>query len=259
MAIHPTQTRRERILCYGPPGSGKSKSWRDIADWIYKTKATAHVYACDSDNAWEAQCPSDDHLDGIVTVANMRTWDDYKGNLEEWGKKASREDWLVLDMGHHMWSKTQEAFFDKAFGKDIDEFFLEARKTGTNVGGEYGVNWNVINKMYGKLVDYLREWPGNLLVCCPAEDIHLPDPKGRGGDDPKVLSLFGKFGVKPTGQKNLPYEVHTVLLCQQSPDGWVMSTVKERTSPEQPREYLAGEKVTDFVSTYLIKVGQWRL
>lgn len=262
MALHPTQTRKERLLGYGMPASGKSKAWRDIADTISKTESTAKIYVVDTDHAWDAQRPplSDTHLDKIVIQTDVYNWATYRSSLTGYRAEATEDDWLVVDMINSMWSQTQGGFVEEVYGREIDTFFMEARKAGENVGGDYGVNWVIINKMYGVLNDRIKTWPGHVLALTPATELRFPDPKtGRGGDPEAMLNLYSRVGMKPEGQKNLTFEFHTVLFFQQRGADWTITTIKERSSPEQPREYLVNEKVEpDFVSTYLYKVAKWR-
>jgi AAA domain len=266
--LHPTQTRKERILSYGPPGSGKSKVWRDIADAIAETGAKSKMYVCDTDHAWESQCPAvgDNRLANIVVPREVYDYDTWKSTLTEFRLSATPEDWLVLDMADQMWQKSNDDFFSAAYETEAADFFVNARKTGESIGGEWGGNYQAINAMYGALINRVKTWPGHVLACTPAKEVRIPDPKtGRGGDPEAILALYSRVGMKPSGpsgQKDMTFEYSTVLFHQQvhgKNPGWTVTTVKERSSPEQPREMLGGARVEpNFVATYLYGVAKWR-
>jgi hypothetical protein len=241
-----------------------------LADWIERTKAPNKLFVLDSDHAWESLRPpyDDHHLDDIVTQRDVYSWDEWKAGLTDYTAEAKSRikpgercnDWLVVDMADAMWTVSQNDYFGKAYGTDIEDYMIQARVAGTNVGGEFGVNWTVINKMHGSINDRVKQWPGHVLACTPAAELRHPDKQGRGGDPEALIALFSRVGFKPQGQKNLPYEYATIIFTQQLPgdNGWVITTVKERESPEQPRERLAGQKVLDFPSSYLIPVAKWK-
>jgi hypothetical protein len=138
---------------------------------------------------------------------------------------------------------------------------MKAKKEGTSLAGEYGQNWSVINKMYNDVMGKLQRFPGHVLALAPAAEVRQPDTSGRGGDAAQIRDLFGNVGYKPEGQKHLGYQFHSLLLIQRKPNGErVLTTVEERKRPTtESRPYLVGEPMQDWVLTYLVKTGHWKL
>jgi hypothetical protein len=253
----------ERILLMGEWSTGKSRAWLKVAEWIKKTNAPSQIFACDTDTAWERMGWGLDWPH--VHVRDCENYDQIKGAVEEARKKANsqRNDWLVVDMADKMWDYAQAGFSTKAFGVDITSWLLEVRAKGENPGGDYGINWNTINRLYADVMNNIIRFPGHVLLVTPAEQVMQPNRDGKGGDDPNVRAMFGKLGVKPRGQKALPFQVHTVILCQDKSQGagigpWCMSTAKDRDVGVTPREKMVGAPYNDFVLDYLIKRGGWK-
>jgi len=267
MPLHPPGNRRERLFIYGQPKTGKSTIYVDIAEWIFKTGGSNRVWVGDSDLAWEAMQPLDGHLNGIVQTRTLNKWDEYDGWLDEANKKAhpNREDWLVLDMVDKLYQRAQEAFYRKRFNKDLDEFFLETTDQAT-ISGDFGKNWDVINKLYDGAVDRIHRFPGHVLVLAPALEVRLPVERRDGSrdsrfaDDELTRDTFSGVGWKPNCRPLLPHIFHTVLFIQNSPSGVRLTSVGDRN-----RRLLTGESIgvvgkTDpqFVVKYLIGVAGWR-
>lgn len=272
MALRAPTRRRERILLYGPAGGGKSTAWLDVAEWSHKTKATIRMPVLDTDKAWDDMAPYDDHLDKIVEPFACPDWDSIRSSIrkiEAGGYEP--DDILVVDMAHRIWDRAQEGFFEQVFGKEIDEFFVMAQRDRQKaISGEYGTNWQAINKMYAafsKLI--MNSFPGHVIVCTSGARI-WQDDKGsitHEGDRKLVVTYpdFAKIGYRPQGQKDLPHAFRTILFLQDSPAGWRWSTAKERNPPGSSegdpgyRAYYAGEQMKSFTKNYLIKVAGWKL
>lgn len=251
--------RRERILGYGGPGAGKSQKWLSLAKWIKRTGSPSKIRLLDTDFAWEAYRPLDGSLDDVVIVEQAWDWEEFKPAMNRLLTTGTptRDDVLVVDMIHKPWEKAQEGFFERMSGNDFDEFLFMALKNGENIGGDWGVNWGVINKMYNGFVDQLMRWRGHLIACAPETEVRQPDRSGKGGDSLEVRTLYGRVGMRPQGQKNLSHLFHTILYMQvkqtRNDTEWMMTTVKDRQ-----RDMLKGEKVTDWTMNYLIQKAGWR-
>ena len=251
--LHPTQ-RRERILIMGPPGGGKSTAWLSVAEWLEKTKADGRLFVADTDLAWEGQRPFDGHLDKRVVQEDINHFPSLVAFVDKATADYQPGDFLITDMIDKAWLYAQQHYYEEVFGKELDDFFMEAKKNNANPGGEWGSNWTVINKLHQKFMLKLQRYPGHVIACTPCTDVRQVDATGKGQSDSReVLHLFGKLGVKPQGQKDLAYNFHTVLLFQSVPRvGYTFSTAKDRS-----REEAEGEKMTDFTRTYLMKYAGW--
>lgn len=254
--------RKERILAYGASGSGKSSIWLNIANWIKRTNSPSRILLLDTDFTAEAMLPADGSLDDVVIVEQAADWKEMKPAIKRLVAKgvAGRGDWLVYDMIDKVWSKSQDGFFEFLTDKDIDVFLMEAVKEGASLGGDWGVNWQAINKMYGELIAPIVRFPGHVLALAPAADVREPDRSGKGGDDARIRGLFSRLGVKPQGQKDLPHLFHTVLLMQESPKGWTMTTAKDRERARVGGVVLGGESGPEpgFVMKYLLQIAGWK-
>jgi hypothetical protein len=238
----------------GSWGTGKSEAWCAIAKWLAQGKSENVLHVLDTDQAVDRLVEGQPY-EAKVQPYDLFEWDDYINSIEKATKAAhpNRSDWLVLDMADKAWEKVQDHYIEKAFGRSADEHFLQwktAGNSGSPLAGEYGANWQVINKLYANFMGKLTRFPGHVLACTPVDSINAKEEKSK-----EVLDTYGRFGAKPRGQKALGHQFHTLLLTQQKSKGeWVYTTVKDRKRAE-----LAGEKVADFVTSYLVKVAGWKL
>jgi hypothetical protein len=75
-----------------------------------------------------------------------------------------------------------------------------------------------------------------------------------------VRSLFLPYGQKPAGQKELPFQFHTLLLAGKTTTpatqqtNYTLTTVKDRERVE-----LKGAEVKNFTTDYLVNVGGWKV
>ena len=257
--------RREKVLIVGDANSGKSSAWVSIAHWLAKTKSDAKVRVLDTDQAWEAMY--DSTIEPVVEVVSSD-----KDNAEEWPeimrsfkKRSQPDDWLVVDMIDQPWEAARQWFWKTKEGDSLAEVYLrQASGENVDIGGAYGRNWDVINKIYDDIVHPFFSAPCHKLACTPAQEIWT-DKQGLAPN--KNDQEWVKFKYKPRGQNRLAHGFHTILLAQRIPSGrdseWVMTTMKERGPIGlAKREELRGENVTanmGFVGAYLTKVAGWRL
>lgn len=258
MTLSAPSPRREKILLMGPFGSGKTTAWLNIAKWSHQTGSTAQFYAIDSDGALEAFLQPGTqyaHLDanlpgGNVHWATVFEWTEYKAALDKFGPLLGPEDWLIVDFMSNAWDAVQDWFVTEMFKSSPAEFFLEARKA--KAGGnplDGWKDWQYINKEYkGWAKPLLYKMPGHRFLTAQAKPI-------GDADDKSIRAIFGAHGVRPTGQKEMGHQVHTVLNSQVVRQGEVyLTTIKDRE-----REPVEGLKSTEFALDYLVNVGGWQL
>ena len=239
---------RERILLIGGWGVGKSTAATEIA------KNVERMFVVDT--TFEASR----NFQGVdsVDIRHVEDWDEYIQSVSDIRKVAQEQDWLVIDRIDPVWDMAQAGFSEKAFGKEIQDWFVEYKadqKTGHPFAGEYGINWAIIKRMYSAFMTEVMRFPGHVLVTSKVEQVQQPSRDGQGGDAPEVRAVFSKFGVRPAGEKNLGFMFHTVLWLQEVRQGiWTYTTIRDRN-----REQVSGKEMRSFVTSYLVPVAGWRL
>lgn len=240
----------------GSWGAGKSYAWLCCA----KRLTDSHFYIIDTTHDAERMVEGE----GLenVTITYCPDYEDWRDAIKKYNASANRDDFLVADLMGDLWGASQRFYSETVFGKEIDDWFISAKKEavdkGTSVGpiiaGSHGENWGMINRAYqAVMMEYLR-FPGHKFAITGAESIQEPSKDGKGGDSIEYRQLFNKFKLKPTGQKSLGFQFHTIMLMREKSAGnWIMDTIRDRN-----REVLTNETVNDFAMQYLVKVAKWR-
>jgi hypothetical protein len=253
------------VLIYGEANSGKSSAWVSLALWLRKTKSTAKIYLLDSDDAYEAMwCPE---LDGVVhctgiDVNEMEKWPAIMYAIKQ---KVQADDWVVVDMIDKVWSGAQSYFWEQEGSGSLGAVYMRNMiDGGFNIGGDYGKNWDAINKLKDDFMWQYLNARCHKLSCTSAGTVYV-DKGGlaQKADDEKYV----RYKFKPRGHPRIAHEFHTILLAREIPgqkdSEWNLTTVKERGPIGMgKRTELRGEKVTaagGFVQSYLLKVAGWKL
>jgi hypothetical protein len=240
----------------GTWNSGKSKSWNDIAQWARKGDAPYQFYVLDTDKACERMEEEFDSYHNVIWE-DVWDWPEFIGSIDKFTNKASRDDWLIIDMVDKAWEKVQDYFVEQVHGTGAAKWFLDFKKEGGSahpLAGGYGINWTIINKQYADFVGKFLRWPGHILCATPADTVQKPTNTSS-GDSSEILANYGRYGVKPRGQKHLGHLFHTVLWTHQAGEEWKLTTIKDRGG----RKGLGSVKWSDFVGTYLVPVAGWKL
>lgn len=247
-----TTGRNERILVCGKDGSGKTKSYWDIAEWLLRTESPAQMFVLDPD--YKAKFDPRYPLPNVHVYDDLEHWQDYKQaaiKIREQAEKG-RGDWGVVDMMHKVWDGAQAGYVEQTFGVDIDDFYVAWRKTDADGGNPYnadwGKDWQAINRLYDAFMFQVTRFPGNVFMTT-AVDIVQEKEK-----DKEVLRRYSKYGVKPAGQKRLGHVPADLLWLQETNTGWSMTQMRGTG-----REGFKNEPVSDFVTDYLIGKAGWKL
>lgn len=261
MPLHPEFPIAERILVFGDAGSGKTTNWLNIAKFLKTTKSPGMVYVGDTDAAVPRMLASSYRdLSDKIKFYPLYEWPDYQKFQSDVMRFAGPTDWVVIDFVSTAWNAVQQYFTEEVFKKDMGNYFLQARKEMEEKGRnalnalEGWTDWNVINAVY-------RSWINPILyrsrfhVYATATATQLSSDK-KPTETTSTRQLFLRFGVRPEGQKHLPFQFHTVLLSgfTQRNNRRTITTVKDRERSE-----VAGLAVTNFTLDYLKGVGGWLL
>lgn len=286
----PRGRSRERILCFGVQGTGKSHAvvtimQRCVADTFY---------IIDNDNAWERQIEGTDLEDkvkeeyrghteklvkgekqitltrdheyenpnGRLVIYHCKGWEENIAAIADAVSRSGRDDWIIIDNVTMLWEAVQKSFIEQIFDSKIDRYFLEVRtqkekqsKSGSDsksLGALEGwMDWPVINAMYiENVTQHLLNPPGNLFIMAELDTISKEDK------DQDIKGLFGPYGVKPKGQKRTGHNPQTVMLMTVTRQGaWKMTTVKDRGTREKVQQM----EVDEFAKDYLYRIGGWRV
>lgn len=254
---------RERIVTMGGTGSGKSYQWLKMAEVLLPSGA--EFYVIDTDEAipfmLETQFP---HLmpenGGNVHVKPAFDWPNYKEALEWSLGSAVDKDWLVGDMVDNAWSAVQRHFVGEVFDESMGDYFLEVRKKIQESGKtsksimrdvfKGWVDWPVINRLYDDwMLPLVYQAKCHVYLTTKAQPVTAED-------DPSVKLAFGELGIRPSGQKNLGHQCHTVLLfVYKGEENWEVTTAKDRGG----RKYFRKTKLTSLYKQYLVAKAGWSL
>jgi len=270
----------ERILTMGITGSGKSYQWLMLARAL---KPTGAIFRClDTDNSipfmlatqFEDLMPENG---GNVYVVPSFDWPDYKLGVD-WlqRKQLSPEqqarlpaeaikdlkrplktiDWTVVDMADMAWSTVQRYFVSEIFDVDAGDYFLKIRRelqdgerkakkggSPTAEGLDGWRDWGVINKLYDDWVLPIIYRIQTHVYCTTA--VTKVD---RGEKDAEVQMMYGDLGFRPSGQKRLGHQMHSIFLMIPGKDRWYITTVKDRAG----RTYFDRMKLSSFYMQYLV-------
>lgn len=249
--------RPERLLIAGRDGSGKSKSWWDIAEFLHNTGSPAQVFVIDPD--LKARFDPRYPLSNVHIFDELEQWQDFRQTAIKCRGKGEkgRGDWLVVEMMSKVWSAAQAGHSQIVFGKDIDDLMVSWRQTsiaenkdGGNPfsGATYGADWQVINALYDTFMFNVTRFPGNVLMTTALDSV-TDDEK-----DKETIRRYSKHGVKPAGQKRLGHVPADLLLFQETARGWTMTQMRGTGRPEFKNEVL-----DNFVTSYLIAKAGWTL
>lgn len=271
MALHPTDPAPERILAYGPAGSGKTTNLLNIAKFANLTKSPSRFFIGDSDFAMDRMIagypeltfsifgdPNFNNPDARVVIFPLFEWKDYERFLIEVRRAATPLDWVGIDFIGSAWTAVQEYYVNQVFHQDIGDYFLKVRKEISNDASKLGalegwVDWAVINPIYKKWVNHLL-FRGRYHLYATAKSDNLSSDR-KPTEDSQTRQLFARYQVKPVGQKDLPFQFHTLLLTGRGSNGdRTMTAIKDRE-----RQEVSGTTITSFTTDYLVNIAGWKL
>lgn len=257
MPLH-TDGRRERIICFGDYGSGKSQAWVEIAKFMRLTKSPGTVHVLSTDYGAYASTEQAKGWESNVNISDeTETFDQYVSYVTERRQKDGPEDWLVVDRSDSAWEAVQQSFSLAVSGKDFDDWSIERLASGeaSPFSDAHGTSWGIIKKRYAKFTQPLMRYPGHVLLCATVKDLTEKD-------SPELKEYYGRQGLRPGGEKHTGFLMHDIVLMGSKNVGtganlhreWIMTSIRARS-----RKLVTNQKVTNFVTDYLIPVAGWTL
>ncbi len=250
---------RERLLIYGSYGTGKSKAVLDIAALLQATSTPSTIRILSTDDGPPRMLEG-----GYSSLSNVKVYDcvgfdDFdviRRSAKSIADDSRPNDWAVIDMANHVWDAAQSYFSERAFGKSVDEYFLEMRaqlaakqaanpKTKNENPFDGWKDWPVIKKLYNAVIsDVMFGSKCNVIMIC-GEKKAMDDEDGD----------YQFVGQVPEGEKHLSHLVHTVIRFTRSKMGvYSMTTIKDRE-----REQMQLLPISNFATQYLIGIAGWKV
>lgn len=233
----------ERILTMGVQGTGKSKALFDIAancpDVRFRIVDTD--YSQSAGRLLELGYPDLTNVE--YRWVDQDDFVEMHETIEEFAEATDEGDWLGVDSMTPTWTAAATWFINNLHGEDDDAFFMAAReelerqnakakakgeKQNQTLGALKGwTDYTVINKAYRRRIYApIRRCKGHVYMT--SEVTSLSDD-----DDKEIRNLFGRYKIKPAGQRSLGNFPSTVLLLTTTRTGeWNITTIKDRERPE---------------------------
>lgn len=175
---------------------------------------------------------------------------EFIGDMEVVALGTSTHTFIAEGMATHNTRKVHQR-------DDEDEaeylLHLRAQWEGTGKGQPKrstteGWDWGFVNGLYdATFLPLLLETNSHVFITTEQAD-YSPDLE----QDKAKRMMFGKAGVKMTGQKSLPYQVSTILHIDTMAGKRVLTTIGDRDGVSGPRPYLDKANMDDFVQGYLL-------
>lgn len=256
---------RERIIAFGAQGAGKTRAWLDVARMHQLRGSDAVFHVFDTDDAVGDMIYGERFRDlNNVHTMVCTQWSDFEEGLEKIRSEIRPyHDWIVCDLADKPWSAATAHYVRDAYGMSLHQLLIQQRHETTaagakpkspqdphrsKFGGLEGGEWSEINSFYLPWAqDIFLTVKTHVFFACPLATV---DDRA----DAQTKAMYGRFGVKPVGNKHLGYQARTVLKFDHFGDQRTMVTVKDRE-----RTQLSGEPIGDFAISYLKNIGGWEL
>lgn len=258
MSIISPHRSRERILGYGGAGCGKTKAAMDVV-----VASGKRGFVVDTDKSWDRMLDGKpDEVVNAFNVCDVRAeaftsdkslWQVSLDATVRFARAAERDDWIIVDMTTILWPWCQTDFSENVYGKELDDFFEEARKRQQEGGKKGGAvfdalwDWPTINRNYDRFNDAVLNTRAHVFLL--AEQTTLLEDKLS----QEQLNTYSRIGYRPRGNKTLDHVGQTVIHFTQSVKReYVISTAKDRE-----REKVERLPWTDFAKSYLQGPAGW--
>lgn len=241
----------------GENGSGKSYAAFQIARKCQSSGSDARFFYINNENGIRKLIGSEFKDLKNITLFKAYTWEDHEQAMIQIMKAKPREnDWIVVDLFNETWELVQNYYTLKVFGSELDDYWLKYRTVAAASIKDSSVNpldgwqdWPVIKKIYKDFTDKFLLKSG-----CNIIGITGVDKVNEKTDQLDIIQNFGRFGVRPSGNKKTGHWFDTIIFVKAlKPGDHYMTTIKDKG-----RQPLEGVKITDFAIQYMMARAGWR-
>lgn len=259
MPLVPPSNRREKLYICGPAGGGKTTTALSIAYWAFQSKDPRKFLFLDFDDSL-GDLLLDERYKGMheadggncYLFTPDRKWEEWRAMMDKVLGMAERGDFIVGDMIGRGWRLVQDWEARVARDTTRNQTILDAAKGGAKGWDLFReTNWAVVNSEWEDFIQpSLLSSEANLLFTTEQQDIGGEAKRGEAADTSNMRREFGRY--VPKGQKELPFQVRSVLRVDRLARGRVLFTLKDRA-----RKELDGETMPDFFLTYMKEIAGW--
>ncbi len=252
---------RERILEFGSPGTGKTRDIFAIMTWLQGTGAK--FYYIDTDDTVERfleaphyECLAEDNGGPLIHLPAY-DWETVKEHRDRIKADFNPNDWIVLDLASSLWEMVQNWYVRHVFKMDMADFLLMVRMAMKKdekalKAFEGWKDWPAIKSEYaGVMDDLLFKMRAHVYMTAIVSKI-------SDEDDKLTKTIFGPYGCKPGGNKQLGHQSQSVLLKTVNRDGEIFATTVKDRERQRWSEFRVGESPQQFAKSYLMGVARWR-
>lgn len=259
--LHNPYPVRERALLIGAWKSGKTSACLSIAKALHDTGSDARMYVIETEPSWAKYLllPSSPFHDlPNVEYSPVTRWPEYTEVMNKYLSVAREQDWIVLDSATAAWQAVQAYYYEEAYGKTIEEVLMGRKKkqaaSGQEDGNEGMRDYQTINPIYFRFILPWANGRSNIIATAQEKSVGYREAKS-------TTDMFGKEtvaeGAKPDAQKDLAYQVDTVLRFRAAIPGkdYRVTTIGDRGN----RELWVGRQVVDFGIEWLTQSCGWKM
>jgi hypothetical protein len=257
---NPPRTIPERILIYGPPKVGKSRAVLSVARRHADANSDARFHVINTEAGYLKMMAGEFGGLDNVTVYDVADWPELKAAAKTINDAKLRpHDWIVLDLASALWTMVQDYYVDQVFPDarigDLGDLFALSR-TDSSVELDGWKDWSVINKLYNSVMHRLIiRPPGHVIVVTGSKPLLETSKSGKVGESAEVKNTYGRVGSKPAGQKDLDYQLDSIIYMERTLSGKYLMT----TTGDRDRERMEAVEVGDFGITYLMGYAGWQM
>jgi len=234
-----------KILVYGQTGTGKTFGILHIAASLKNNT----LFYLDTDEGTSKDVDEfPDDVKSRLQYYLATSMDEMIADLNDATLKCMPGDWIVVDMAARVWDLAQSEFIRKVFdASEVGRYYLEMRRelerhpVITKSGGvdkqpnlDGWTDWVPIKKRHNEdFMDVLKMLPRkkgvHVLVTTSADQLKT---QGKFADKGDTISVFGKVGYKPEGEKHNPHRFDTILFLSKAGGEYYVTCLKNRGRKE---------------------------